>query len=113
MSEIAQTAAVEAFGYEQERKRVLSLRDLLVYGIVYIIPTAPIATFGIVFNVSHGMVPLVYVVGIVAMVFTAWSYMAMSREFPIAGSVYVYATRSLGALPGFIAGWAILLDYVL
>jgi amino acid transporter len=113
MAEIAQTTSLEAFGYEQELKRVLSLRDLLVYGIVYIIPTAPIATFGIVFNVSHGMVPLVYVVGIVAMVFTAWSYMAMSREFPIAGSVYVYATRSLGAVPGFIAGWAILLDYVL
>jgi len=46
------------------------------------------------------------------MVFTALSYMAMSREFPIAGSVYAYAARSLGDLPGFVAGWAILLDYL-
>ena len=103
---------ISAFGYEQELKRALSLRDLLVYGLVFIIPTAPIATFGIIFNVSHGMVPLVYVVGLVAMIFTALSYMAMSREFPIAGSVYAYAARSLGVLPGFIAGWAMLLDYL-
>jgi amino acid transporter len=45
------------------------------------------------------------------MLFTALSYMAMSREFPIAGSVYAYAARSLGAIPGFVAGWAMLLDY--
>jgi amino acid transporter len=37
--------------------------------------------------------------------------MAMSREFPLAGSVYAYTGRSLGALPGFVAGWAMLLDY--
>lgn len=103
---------LEAFGYQQELKRSLSLKDLLVYGLVFIVPSAPIATFGVVFNASHGMVPLVYVVGLIAMVFTALSYMAMSREFPIAGSVYAYAARSLGAVPGFIAGWAILLDYL-
>lgn len=111
MSEPAQTADLESFGYRQELKRALSLRDLLVYGLVFIIPTAPIATFGIVFKISHGMVPLVYVVGLVAMLFTALSYMAMSREFPIAGSVYAYAARTLGPVPGFVAGWAILLDY--
>jgi amino acid transporter len=103
---------ITAFGYEQELKRTLSLKDLLVYGLVFIIPTAPIATFGIVFNISHGMVPLVYVVGLVAMIFTAFSYMAMSREFPIAGSVYAYAARSLGPFSGFVAGWAMLLDYL-
>jgi amino acid transporter len=103
---------ITAFGYEQELKRSLSLKDLLVYGLVFIIPTAPIATFGIIFNISHGMVPLVYVVGLVAMIFTALSYMAMSREFPIAGSVYAYAARSLGPFSGFVAGWAMLLDYL-
>jgi amino acid transporter len=105
-------STLQSFGYAQELKRALSLRDLLVYGVVFIIPTAPIATFGVVFNISHGMVPLVYVVGLVAMLFTALSYMTMSREFPIAGSVYAYAARTLGPTPGFIAGWAILLDYL-
>ena len=105
--------SLEAFGYKQELKRSLSLSDLLVYGLIFISPTAPIAVFGIVYNAAKGMVPLVYVIGLVAMVFTALSYMAMSRAFPIAGSVYAYAGRSIGAFAGFIAGWAMLLDYLL
>lgn len=104
---------LEAFGYRQELKRSLSLFDLTVYGLVFINPIAPVAVFGFVFNASHGMVPLVYIVGLVAMLFTAWSYMSMSRAFPVAGSVYAYAAHSLGALTGFFAGWAILLDYLL
>ena len=104
---------VEAFGYRQELRRSLSLFDLLVYGLVFIVPIAPMAVFGYVFNASHGMVPLVYLIGSVAMVFTALSYMAMAREFPVAGSLYSYAARSLGPTVGFFAGWAILLDYLL
>jgi len=104
---------LEAFGYKQELKRSLSLADLLVYGLVFIVPAAPVAVFGIVYNASAGMVPLIYLIGLVAMAFTALSYMAMSRAFPIAGSVYTYAARSLGPLAGFVSGWAILLDYLL
>ncbi len=104
---------VEAFGYQQELKRSLSLGDLLAYGLVFITPLAPVSVFGIVFNASHGMVPLVYLIGLVAMIFVALSYMTMSEAFPVAGSVYAYASRSLGATVGFFAGWAILLDYIL
>jgi amino acid transporter len=106
-------ASVEAFGYKQELHRSLTLSDLLVYGLVFIVPIAPIPVFGIVFNASHGMVPLIYLVGLVAMLFIARSYMAMSRAFPIAGSVYTYAARSIGPAAGFFAGWAMLLDYLL
>ena len=104
---------VSAFGYTQELNRSLGLFDLLAYGLVFITPLAPVAVFGIVFNASHGMVPLVYVIGLVAMVFTALGYMAMSEAFPVAGSVYAYVARSLGQTAGFFAGWAIMLDYVL
>jgi len=106
-------AGVEELGYRQELKRSLSLPDLLVYGLVFIGPIAPVTVFGIVFDASHGMVPLTYLVGLVAMIFTAWSYMTMARVFPVAGSVYAYASRSIGAPAGFFAGWAILLDYLL
>jgi amino acid transporter len=114
MAEVTETVIdIEVFGYKQELKRTLSLFDLLVYGLVFIVPVAPFAVFGIVFNASKGMVPLIYVVGLVAMLFTALSYRAMSHAFPIAGSVYTYAARSIGPSAGFIAGWAILLDYIL
>jgi amino acid transporter len=104
---------IDQFGYRQELKRSLGLLDLVVYGLVVIVPTAPMATFGIVYNASHGMVPLVYAVGLVGMIFTALSYVMTSRAFPLAGSVYSYAGRGIGETAGFLAGWAILLDYVL
>ena len=57
--------------------------------------------------------PLVYAVGVVAMTFTALSYATMWRAFPVAGSVYSYAGLGIGESAGFLAGWAILLDYLL
>jgi len=106
-------ADAQSFGYRQELKRSLSPFDLLVYGLVFITPIAPWSSFGFVFNASHGMVPLVYIVGLVAMLFTALSYMTMSAAFPVAGSVYAYAGRGIGESAGFLAGWALLLDYLL
>jgi amino acid transporter len=99
--------------YKQELSRSLSLWSLLAYGLVFIVPISPFAVFGIIFNSSRGMVPLVYAVGLLAMLFTASSYMAMARAFPFAGSTYTYAARCLGATAGFIAGWSMLLDYLL
>jgi amino acid transporter len=109
----AEGGDLSEFGYDTELKRTLSLGDLLVYGLVFIVPIAPFAIFGIVFNASKGMVALTYVIGLVAMVFTAMSYRSMSEAFPVAGSVYAYAGRGLHPSAGFLAGWAILLDYLL
>jgi len=106
-------AGLADFGYKQELKRSLSLRDLLVYGMIFMVPIAPFAIFGVVFNTSNGMVPLTYIIGLIAMLFTALSYREMSRAFPVAGSVYAYAGRGITSWVGFIAGWAILLDYLL
>jgi amino acid transporter len=112
-SETAGSGDLSEFGYQQELRRSLTLRDLLIYGLVFMVPIAPFAIFGVVFNASMGMVPLTYVIGFVAMIFTALSYREMSRAFPISGSVYAYAGRGLHPAAGFLAGWAILLDYLL
>ncbi len=101
------------FGYRQELNRTLSTTDLIVYGLVFMVPIAPWAIFGVVFNEAKGMVPLVYLIGLVAMIFTASSYAQMSKAFPIAGSVYSYVGRGLHPALGFFAGWTILLDYLL
>ncbi len=101
------------FGYKQELNRTLSTTDLIIYGLVFMVPIAPWAIFGVVFNASRGMVPLVYLIGLVAMIFTASSYAQMSKAFPIAGSVYSYVGRGLNPQVGFFAGWTILLDYLL
>ncbi|WP_067132522.1 APC family permease [Microtetraspora malaysiensis] len=104
---------VERFGYQQELQRSLSFTDLLIYGLIFMVPIAPFGIFGDVFQGSGGMVALAYIIGMVAMAFTALSYAQMSKAFPMAGSVYTYAGRGIGAPVGFLAGWVILLDYIL
>jgi amino acid transporter len=96
---------VEAFGYRQELKRSLTFTDLLVYGLIFMVPIAPFGIFGSVFQASGGMVVLAYLVGAVGMAFTAASYAQMSRAFPVAGSVYTYAGRGVAQPVGFMAGW--------
>ncbi len=109
----AEQDSVERFGYQQELSRTLTTWDLLVYGLVFIVPIAPFGIFGAVYSSSGGMVAAAYLVGAVAMTFTALSYAAMSRAFPVAGSVYAYAGRGLHPVAGFLGGWMILLDYIL
>jgi amino acid transporter len=101
------------YGYTQELHRSLGFVDLLVYGLIFMVPIAPFGIFGSVFQGSGGMVALAYAIGMVAMMFTALSYSQMSRAFPMAGSVYTYAGRGISPPVGFLAGWMILLDYVL
>jgi amino acid transporter len=109
----AGNGGVEAFGYRQELKRSLGFTDLLVYGLIFMVPIAPFGIFGSVFQASGGMVVLAYLVGALGMAFTAASYAQMSRAFPVAGSVYTYAGRGIAQPVGFLAGWMVLLDYVL
>jgi amino acid transporter len=104
---------IERFGYTQELRRSLTFTDLLVYGLIFMVPIAPFGIFGGVFQGSGGMVALAYGIGMVAMVFTALSYAQMVKAFPMAGSVYSYAGRGIAPPVGFLAGWVILLDYVL
>lgn len=107
------TSRLEQYGYTQELKRSLSMWDLMIFGLVIMVPIAPFGIFGSVYNVSGGMVALAYIIGVVGMAFTAVSYAEMSREFPMAGSVYTYAGRGINGPIGFIGGWMITLDYLL
>jgi putrescine importer len=94
-------------------KRVLSLRDLVLFGIAFVGPTAPYSMFGIATVKSEGHLPLVYLVAMIAMSFTAVSYGRMAAVYPQAGSTYAYATKALHPAAGFFAGWAMTLDYIL
>ncbi len=107
----SQTPHLEDFGYTQQLKRSMSLTDVVVYGLIYMVPIAPLPVFGLIVNFSHGMAGLVYLVAAFAMVFSALSYREMARRYPIAGSVYSYVRIGINDFVGFLAGWAILLDY--
>lgn len=93
--------------------RRLSRWDLVVYGLLFIGPLAPVGVYGVLDARTGGAVALVYLVATMAMGFTAWSYAVMSRQVPHAGSVFAYASRGLGSTAGFFAGWLAMLDYLL
>jgi amino acid transporter len=94
-------------------RRSLRYRDLLLYGLAYISPFAPFTTLGYVWQDSNGLIVLAYAVGFACMYFTARSYATMTDDIPNAGSVYGFARIALGPTAGFMAGWMILLDYLL
>lgn len=94
-------------------RRSLGFRDLVVYGLLFIAPMAPVGVFGTLDARSHGAVALVYLVATAAMALTALSYAQMVRVAPQAGSVFTYARKALGEGPGLIAGWMAMLDYLL
>ena len=98
---------------EPHLRRVLGLWDLIIYGIVLIQPIAAIGLFGIASKGSQGHMVLTLLIAMVAMMLTAVSYGRMASLYPSAGSAYTYVGKGLNAHIGFLAGWAMFLDYLI
>ena len=94
-------------------RRVLTLWDLVFYGIVLIQPIAPIPLFGVAQKLSDGHYVTTILLAMFAMLITAFSYGRMAAIYPSAGSAYTYVGKGLNAYLGFLVGWAMLLDYLL
>jgi len=94
-------------------RRLLTLWDLIFFGIVLIQPIAPIPLFGVAQKLSDGHFALIILVAMFAMMITAVSYGRMAALFPSAGSAYTYVGKGLNPHLGFLAGWAMFLDYLL
>jgi amino acid transporter len=94
-------------------RRVLSLWDLILYGIVLVQPIAAVPLFGLAQQLSRGHAATTILLAMFAMVLTAVSYGKMAALYPSAGSAYTYVGRSLNAHAGFLVGWAMFLDYLL
>src|SRR5881394_3989957 len=93
-------------------RRVLGLGDLIFYGIVLIQPVGAIGPFGLANKMSMGHVTATILIALVAMMLTALSYGRMAGLYPAAGSAYTYVGRGLNPYLGFLAGWAMFLDYL-
>lgn len=94
-------------------KRSLRYRDLILYGIILIQPTAPMPVFGVIYQESRGHVVLAILLALVAMLFTAYSYGRMARAYPKGGSAFTYVGEELHSSLGYITGWCMAMDYIL
>ena len=95
------------------RRRVLTLWDLIFYGIVLIEPVAPVPLYGVAEKLSNGHFVTTIFIAMFAMMATAFSYGRMAALYPAAGSAYTYVGKGLNPYLGFLAGWAMFLDYLL
>ena len=97
---------------EVKLRRVLSLSDLIIYGIILIQPVAALPLFGHANNISKGHAVTAILIAMVAMIFTAISYGRMANRYPSAGSAYTYVGKGINPHLGFIAGWSMFMDYM-
>lgn len=95
-----------------EMKKTLTLSQVVLFGLAYMTPIIVLGTFGVLAVVTQGAVAGAYLAALVAMLFTAHSYGRMAAAYPVAGSAYAYVRHAIDDRLGFLAGWAILLDYL-
>lgn len=93
-------------------RQPLGLVGLVLFGLAYMVPLAVFTTYGLVTQMTKGHLPTAYLLTLVAMLLTAYSYGRMVQAYPYSGSVYTYTRKAFGAYFGFIAGWTLLLDYI-
>lgn len=97
---------------EVKLRRVLSLPDLIIYGIILIQPVAALPLFGHADHISKGHAVTTILIAMFAMIFTAISYGRMANRFPAAGSAYTYVGKGISPYLGFVAGWSMFMDYM-
>ena len=85
-------------------RRVLSLWDLVLYGVVAVTPSAPVTVFGLVSVRARGHTVDTILFAMLAMVLTAISYGRMAALYPAAGSAYTYVGRDSTRIWGFWPG---------
>src|SRR5256714_14203400 len=108
-----ETSSAAASSSAPRLRRTLTLWDLIFYGIVLIQPIAPVPLYGVAQNLSDGHFVTIILIALFAMLITAVSYGRMAALYPTAGSAYTYVGKGLNPHLGFLAGWAMILDYLL
>ena len=76
-------------------------------------PIAPVPLFGVVQKLSDGHAVTTILLSMLAMLLTAFSYGRMAAVYPSAGSAYTFVGYGLNPHLGFLAGWAMFLDYLI
>jgi amino acid transporter len=90
----------------------LGLVSVVAFGVAYMAPAVVVSIFGVIAATSAGAAPTAYAIATGAMLLTGFSYAKMAKVHPSAGSVYTYARKEIDSRIGFLAGWAMLLDYL-
>ena len=66
---------------------------------------------GLVAVFAAGASPLAFLIASITYITTGLAYSELATIYPYAGGAHIYAMKAFNDLVGFIAGWAVMLDY--
>lgn len=66
---------------------------------------------GLVALFAGGASPLAFLIASITYITTGLAYSELATLYPYAGGAQIYAMKAFNDLAGFIAGWAVMLDY--
>jgi APA family basic amino acid/polyamine antiporter len=66
---------------------------------------------GLVALFAGGASPLAFLIASITYIATGLAYSELATTYPYAGGAHIYAMKAFNDLTGFIAGWAVMLDY--
>lgn len=91
-----------------------SLGSPILFAVVYTsLASAVFFSLGVVANHALGLTPVVFLIAAVMFGVTAMSYVEGASLHPEPGGSTVFARYAFNELVSFVAGWAMLLDYVI
>jgi basic amino acid/polyamine antiporter, APA family len=91
-----------------------SLGSPILFAVVYTsLASAVFFSLGVVADHAFGLTPLVFLIAAVMFGVTAMTYVEGASLHPEPGGSTVFARYAFNELTSFIAGWAMLLDYVI
>lgn len=85
--------------------------SLVFFGLVFMGPSIILTIFGVEQITTNGHITLAMAIATVIAVISCLSYAKMVEVFPNAGSSYTFTTKGVNPKLGFMAGWAMLVDY--
>lgn len=88
-----------------ELRRTLGLSDAVTIGLGSMIGAGVFAVWAPAAGAAGGLVLVALVLAAVVAVCNALSSAVLASRYPSAGGTYVYGTKRLGPLWGFLAGW--------
>lgn len=68
---------------------------------------------GLVALYAAGAAPIAFAIASVTYICTAMAYSELASTYPYSGGAHVYAMKATNDFVGFIAGWAVMLDYTI
>jgi amino acid transporter len=96
------------------QRDAVGLMSVLFMSVTNMAPAAAVA-FSILFAAPYagGSTPLAVLLGLAVLMLVAISIGQLAKHLPSAGGLYTYNTQGLGAVTGFLVGWAFIMAEVI